>query len=117
MADTKTKDPFAGYTYADYPEAYNSPKPASGARGAKKAFESNVEGMKSLYEKNKKPTDPDSATMAKRLGQGDVEALRIMQKAVNARSQEMKKGGVVKSSASKRGDGCAQRGKTKGRMV
>ena len=29
----------------------------------------------------------------------------------------MKKGGMVKSSASKRGDGCAQRGKTKGRMV
>jgi hypothetical protein len=29
----------------------------------------------------------------------------------------MKKGGTVKSTASKRGDGCAQRGKTKGRMV
>ena len=28
-----------------------------------------------------------------------------------------KKGGVVKSSASSRGDGCAQRGKTKGRIV
>ena len=27
------------------------------------------------------------------------------------------KGGVIKSSASKRADGCAQRGKTKGRMV
>ena len=29
----------------------------------------------------------------------------------------LKKGGSVKSSASKRGDGCAQRGKTKGRIV
>jgi len=29
----------------------------------------------------------------------------------------MKKGGAVKSSASSRGDGCAMRGKTKGRMV
>jgi len=29
----------------------------------------------------------------------------------------MKKGGMVKSSASKRADGCAKRGKTKGRMV
>ena len=29
----------------------------------------------------------------------------------------MKKGGSVKSSASKRADGCAVRGKTKGRMV
>jgi hypothetical protein len=30
---------------------------------------------------------------------------------------KMAKGGMVKSSASKRGDGCAQRGHTKGRMV
>jgi len=29
----------------------------------------------------------------------------------------MKKGGVVKSSASKRADGCASKGKTKGRFV
>jgi hypothetical protein len=29
----------------------------------------------------------------------------------------MKKGGMVKSSASKRADGCAQRGKTRGKMV
>jgi hypothetical protein len=29
----------------------------------------------------------------------------------------MKKGGMVKSSASKRADGCAMRGKTKGRIV
>ena len=34
-----------------------------------------------------------------------------------AASEGMKKGGSVKSSASSRGDGCAQRGKTKGRMV
>ena len=33
------------------------------------------------------------------------------------RPGEMKKGGVVKSSASKRADGIAQRGKTKGRIV
>ena len=31
--------------------------------------------------------------------------------------KKMAKGGSVKSSASKRADGCAQRGKTKGRMV
>ena len=33
------------------------------------------------------------------------------------RMPTMKKGGVVKSSASKRADGCAIRGKTRGRMV
>jgi hypothetical protein len=32
-------------------------------------------------------------------------------------SRGMKKGGMVKSSASKRADGIAQRGKTRGRMV
>jgi hypothetical protein len=34
-----------------------------------------------------------------------------------AKQKAMKKGGMVKSSASKRADGCAQRGKTRGRMV
>ncbi len=29
----------------------------------------------------------------------------------------MKKGGVVKSSASKRADGCATKGKTRGKMI
>lgn len=33
------------------------------------------------------------------------------------RVQKKAKGGKVKSSASKRGDGCAQRGKTRGRMI
>jgi hypothetical protein len=38
--------------------------------------------------------------------------------AAAAGAKAMKKGGAVKmSSASKRADGCAQRGKTKGRMV
>jgi hypothetical protein len=31
--------------------------------------------------------------------------------------KRMKKGGSVKSSASKRADGCCKKGKTKGRMV
>jgi hypothetical protein len=35
----------------------------------------------------------------------------------NAPRMPMKKGGAVKSSASKRADGCAMKGKTKGRFV
>jgi hypothetical protein len=31
--------------------------------------------------------------------------------------KQLKKGGAVKSSASKRADGCAQRGKTRGKIV
>jgi hypothetical protein len=34
-----------------------------------------------------------------------------------AKKIKMKKGGMVKSSASKRADGIAKKGKTKGRMV
>jgi len=39
------------------------------------------------------------------------------EKAQGSSVSGMKKGGAVKSSASKRADGCAVRGKTKGRMV
>lgn len=50
-----------------------------------------------------------------------LEEENAMYKAANQARQPrlvgMKKGGSVKSSASKRADGCAQRGKTKGRMV
>jgi hypothetical protein len=40
-----------------------------------------------------------------------------MKKGGKVAVKKMKAGGVVKSSASNRGDGCAARGKTKGRMV
>jgi hypothetical protein len=114
--EKKKEDPFAGYSYADYPEAYA--KGMNTARGAQKAFNSDVEGMRSLYEKNKGASDPDSKTMAKRLGAGDVEALRLMQRAVNRRDKApgMKKGGMV-GSASKRADGCCVKGKTRGKIV
>ena len=48
------------------------------------------------------------------------EQLRAQEQAAaeQAAAQGMKKGGKVKmSSASKRADGCAQRGKTRGKMV
>lgn len=38
-------------------------------------------------------------------------------KQVGKKALGMKKGGMVKSSASRRADGCAVKGKTKGRMV
>jgi hypothetical protein len=52
-----------------------------------------------------------------------VKKLELQQEARKARRNEagepvgMKKGGSVKSSASKRADGCAKRGKTKCKMV
>jgi hypothetical protein len=65
-----------------------------------------------------------SAGEASRFGQGANRNPRGMERSED-RNPDMKKGGKVKafakggsvSSASSRGDGCAQRGKTRGRMV
>jgi hypothetical protein len=43
--------------------------------------------------------------------------MTMREKMAAMRGQGMKKGGSVKSSASKRADGCAMKGKTRGRMV
>jgi hypothetical protein len=52
---------------------------------------------------------------------GKKEAERLLQAGKEGEEEgkapRMKKGGMVKSSASKRADGCAKKGKTKGRMV
>jgi hypothetical protein len=47
----------------------------------------------------------------------DREATQAAREAGAEERREMKKGGIVKSSASKRADGVAIKGKTKGRMV
>jgi len=47
----------------------------------------------------------------------EEEAAAAGSPAIKAPTIGMKKGGSVKSSASKRADGIAQRGKTKGRMI
>ena len=47
----------------------------------------------------------------------DMEGRALVKKTADARGRAMKKGGAVKGSASKRADGIAQRGHTRGRMV
>jgi hypothetical protein len=51
--------------------------------------------------------------------QNEEEKRRMEEQAAaeQAAAQGMKKGGVIKSSASKRADGIATKGKTKGRIV
>jgi hypothetical protein len=124
VADKDKKDPFEGYKWADYDEnVYSGKRRASGAKGAEFAFSRDKEGMKSDYDKFKQPSDPDSETLAKRLGKGDVKALDLMKQAhkrsdnykaamENQKQYGMKKGGKVKS-ASARADGIAIRGKTR----
>ena len=47
----------------------------------------------------------------------DSETKRELSRAETMREINKKKGGVIKSSASRRADGCAVKGKTKGRIV
>jgi len=82
-----------------------------------------IEKMKEILEKKGKTAQSSmisskgNTTAAGRgtaYGGGDLE--KGMQGG-RMRKPSYKKGGPVKSSASSRGDGCAQRGKTKGRIV
>ena len=66
-------------------------------------------GMSIMGGKKREPQE-DNPTM--NLGKGAVEGLKQFKKL-----QDMKKGGKVRSSASKRADGCITKGHTKGRFV
>ena len=65
------------------------------------------------FEKQKGMYD---AAMQKEAEDKDYSALDTL-KRVGKKAVGMKKGGMVKSSASRRADGCAVKGKTKGRMI
>jgi hypothetical protein len=63
---------------------------------------------------NAKPAPEKKPTQAER----DMEELQAaLGKDVIVKPEMKAKGGMIKSSASKRADGCAIKGKTKGRMV
>ena len=97
---------------------------------AKGVFDTNYESAKKDYLRGKSKEDPSIEDMSNRLGQGDEEAAGILQKAHNRadkrRNEVFKlkrdlgvkkaKGGMV-GSASKRADGIAIKGKTKGKIV
>ncbi len=68
-----------------------------------------------LAEAEKRMYSVGATTVGKRM---DEEARNNSTKKESGEEMpKMKKGGSVKSSASRRADGCAQRGKTKGRML
>ena len=83
-----------------------------------------------MPDKDKKPTDliprsmlpdkppPRPRTEAKRIPLEKIEAMMGETKeGKKLPEKNLRKGGSVKSSASRRADGIAQRGKTKGRFV
>lgn len=72
----------------------------------------------------KKPAKPKTSSLSVAKADGSFGERQEYKRAVQAKQKEqqrkamgMKAGGAVKSSASSRGDGCAVRGKTRGKMV
>jgi len=108
---------------------YKESKPAAKKAEPKKAAPKKVEDDTSAYFGRARPRTAPTAKSSP----GLMESLRSLynrprtyatpaeeeraRKLVDAKSGGMKKGGSVKSSASRRADGIAQRGKTKGRMI
>ncbi len=100
-------------------------KPADRARGAKYAFDLDKEGMRSSYETYKRDGDPSAKDISKLMEKADEKAIEAVQRAGAESDSEYKRekrrgktsAMAVGGSVSKRADGVAQRGKTKGRMV
>ena len=63
-----------------------------------------------------RPKELPPASVARRLAEEEEMAALPMKKGGKAKSKKMASGGMSKSSASRRADGIAQRGKTKGRI-
>ena len=92
----------------DLPSKYSNPKPGSTERPIPRTAKRNF--IRDYVMEGNKPVPQKYVDYA------EQEA----REAANEERREtrgFKKGGAVKSSASKRADGIAQRGKTKGRMV
>ena len=92
--------------------AEKSSKMEQGYKDGLKAYKGR-EGSKVEEFVTKNVTDPLDKLMS---GNKDEEYVEGYKKA-RKETLGYKRGGMVKSSASKRADGCAQRGKTRGKMV
>ena len=82
----------------------------------------NSEVVSLMADSINKRKDIEGDNYRKELSTGERESLENARDAKNRAKEatvrpSMKKGGLVKSSASRRADGAAQRGKTKGRTV
>lgn len=100
-------------------DTYRKPSDKESAKldSARKKVQEGIAGEKDLLSKV-------STTMAKS-ARDDIKSGMKMRESVSEKAREgeayqnagYKKGGMVKSSASKRADGCAIKGKTRGKMV
>jgi hypothetical protein len=115
----------SGYGEQDEPEAIEKTVVKTKVTPSKKAAA--VEEKTTEVKTDKKPyidIPKDTSIGLRQFRSDGVSPMERLFKSISGKSQrttaaekKMKTGGSVKSSASKRGDGCAQRGKTKGRMV
>jgi hypothetical protein len=97
----------------------NMPGAGSGVIG--KVLSKNNDSIRGITDKirNAAQAKNPSATMPRSRGgfSGVINKARDAIQAAKASKKPFKSGGSVKSGASKRGDGCATKGKTKGRMI
>lgn len=75
---------------------------ADRARGARSAFDADYEGKRTAYETYKKPGDPASAEMSRRLGAASEDAIdrvhRTNRDSDNERVRERRRGGSIGDS-------------------
>lgn len=82
-------------------------------------FRDNMEDIRDIYKKKRSDKDPLPDEIDRRLEKRDPEALKILKRVTSTKPKKESsivkkaKGGSVKF----KGDGIAQRGKTKGRMI
>jgi hypothetical protein len=90
---------------------------------AKAAYKKVKEGIMGTDEQNARAQALEDRIAAKDKDSAQAKYQSLMRAGMEmlgrkkSKDEGMKKGGSVKSSASKRADGCAQRGKTKGRII
>lgn len=103
-------------------EGLKNPTPAtSGAKGTQDVgkalgISSGAKGTQTLGERIKGTAESAGKSVVRTPQQRMADAAREVEERRKKEREGMKRGGVVKSSASKRADGIAQRGKTRGRI-
>jgi hypothetical protein len=116
MADKKTNRRSGEYFFTDIADGLKILSDQISGKASKEkaeAIKAQQEAREAKAEKKREVRGVDSWDYVQK--QSDKKKIRQDYK--NPTDGDYKKGGLIKSSASKRADGIAQRGKTRGRMV
>jgi hypothetical protein len=116
MADKKTNRRSGQYFFSDIADGLKILSDQLSGKASKEkaeAVKAQQEAREAKAEKKREVRGVDSWDYV----QKQSDKRKIRQDYKNPTDGDYKKGGLIKSSASKRADGIAQRGKTRGRMV